>query len=224
MNSKITIGTFIASFQLLNLVSSPILALTSQISSFRSIRLVKNKVEDILREEETKDNGKTLECFKKDIQFRNVSFMYENERKVLDNITFTLKKGGKYALIGKSGSGKSTLIKLLLKYYNDYEGTITIDNNDIKDINFNSLYSNISIIQQDLFMFDTSIRENITLFNNYSADEIYNSINKCGLKDFIDTLPNKIESYIGENGNFISGGEKQRISIARSMIRKLPII
>ncbi|WP_454055470.1 ATP-binding cassette domain-containing protein [Clostridium sp. Marseille-Q7071] len=150
--------------------------------------------------------------------------MYEDERKVLDNITFTLKKGGKYTLVGKSGSGKSTLAKLLLKYYNDYEGTIAIDNNDIKDISFNSLYNNISIIQQDIFMFDASIRENITLFNNYSTDEIYNSIDKSGLKDFIDILPNKAESYIGENGSFISGGEKQRISIARSIIRNTPII
>ncbi len=224
MKDKITIGTFIASFQLLNLVSSPILALTSQISSFKSVKLIKKKVEDILNEKELIDNGKVLECFKKEIKFHNVSFMYEDERKVLDNITFTLKKGGKYTLVGKSGSGKSTLAKLLLKYYNDYEGTIAIDNNDIKDISFNSLYNNISIIQQDIFMFDASIRENITLFNNYSTDEIYNSIDKSGLKDFIDILPNKAESYIGENGSFISGGEKQRISIARSIIRNTPII
>ncbi len=224
MKDKITIGTFIASFQLLNLVSSPILALTSQISSFKSVKLIKKKVEDILNEKELIDNGKVLECFKKEIKFHNVSFMYEDERKVLDNITFTFKKGGKYTLVGKSGSGKSTLAKLLLKYYNDYEGTIAIDNNDIKDISFNSLYNNISIIQQDIFMFDASIRENITLFNNYSTDEIYNSIDKSGLKDFIDILPNKAESYIGENGSFISGGEKQRISIARSIIRNTPII
>lgn len=224
MKGKITIGTFIASFQLLNLVSSPILALTSQISSFKSVKLVKKKVEDILEEKEITNNGKVLECFKKDIKFNNVTFMYESDRKVLDNITFTLKKGGKYILIGKSGSGKSTLFKLLLKYYDNYEGTIAIDNTDVKDINFDSLYNNISIIQQDVFMFDASISENITLFNNYSTDEIYNSIDKSGLKDFIDMLPNKAESYIGENGNFISGGEKQRISIARSIIRNTPIL
>ncbi|GAA0123780.1 MAG: ABC transporter ATP-binding protein [Clostridium argentinense] len=223
IKDKITVGAFIGSFQLLNLISSPILAITIQISSFKSIKLVKKKVEDILNEENFLDNGKTLKHFENNIKFDNVSFMYD-KRKVLDNVTFTFKKGGKYALVGKSGSGKSTLVKLLLKYYTNYEGNITIDNNNIKDLSFTSLYSNISIIQQDVFMFDASLKENITLFYDYNTDEIYNSIVKSGMKDFVDILPDKEESHIGENGNFISGGEKQRISIARSVIRNTPVL
>ena len=199
------------------------MAITIQISSFKSIKLVKKKVEDILNEENFLDNGKTLKHFENNIKFDNVSFMYD-KRKVLDNVTFTFKKGGKYALVGKSGSGKSTLVKLLLKYYTNYEGNITIDNNNIKDLSFTSLYSNISIIQQDVFMFDASLKENITLFYDYNTDEIYNSIVKSGMKDFVDILPDKEESHIGENGNFISGGEKQRISIARSVIRNTPVL
>ena len=142
----------------------------------------------------------------------------------MDNINLTLKKNKKYAIVGESGSGKSTLIKLLMRYYNDYSGSILIDNNDLKSIYSSDLYKNISMIQQNVFMFDDSIKENIRLYSNHDDDDILKSCERAGLSKLINSLPNGIDSLVGENGNKLSGGEKQRIAIARALINDTQIL
>ncbi|WP_415340233.1 ATP-binding cassette domain-containing protein, partial [Clostridium perfringens] len=123
-----------------------------------------------------------------------------------------------------SGSGKSTIIKLLLNYYNDFDGEITIDNISSKDIKPSSLYKMISIIHQNVFMFDGSIKDNITLFENFDELKVEEAIKFSGLNSLVNSLDNGYNSSVGENGQNISGGEKQRIAIARSIIRKTPIL
>ena len=146
------------------------------------------------------------------------------ERKALDNINITFDKNKKYAIVGESGSGKSTLIKLLMRYYNDYEGKISIDNLNIKNIYSSDLYKNISMIQQNIFMFDDSIKENIRLYSNHDDKDILDACKRSGLDKLLNKLPNGINSLVGENGNKLSGGEKQRIAIARALINNTQIL
>ena len=128
------------------------------------------------------------------------------------------------AIVGRSGSGKSTLLRLFLRYYDDYDGEIIIDEVNSKDIKLSSIYEMMSIIQQNVFMFDDSIESNIALYGDYSDEEIDKAILESGLKILIDSLPNGKNSSVGENGSNLSGGEKQRVSIARALIKNTPII
>ncbi len=150
--------------------------------------------------------------------------LYTDERKALNNINLNFDKNKKYAIVVESGSGKSTLIKLLMRYYKNYDGKISIDDKDIQKIFSNDLYKNMSMIQQNVFMFDDSIKENIKLFANYSDKEVLDVCKRSGLSNLISVLPNGIDSLVGENVNKLSGGEKQRIAIARSLINNTKIL
>ena len=133
-------------------------------------------------------------------------------------------KGEKVAIVGRSGSGKSTLLRLILRYYDNYNGEILIDGMNSEDIKLSSIYKMMSIIQQNVFMFDDNIGSNIALYGDYSDEEIDKAILNSGLKSLIDSLPNGKNSSVGENGSNLSGGEKQRVSIARALIKNTPII
>ena len=135
-----------------------------------------------------------------------------------------INKGEKVAIVGRSGSGKSTLLRLVLRYYDDYAGKILIDGRNIKDIKLSSIYELMSIIQQNVFMFDDSIEANISLYGDYTDEEIDRVIKLSGLKSLIVSLTNGKKTMVGENGSNLSGGEKQRISIARALIKNTPII
>lgn len=136
----------------------------------------------------------------------------------------TLLKNKKYAIVGESGSGKSTLVKLLLNYYNTYSGNIYIDNKDVMNIKEENIFNLISMIQQDVFIFDDTIRNNVTLFKEYSDDEVKCALNKVVLISAIDLLKDNLETNMGENGANFSGGQKQRIALARAIVKKCPII
>ncbi len=164
------------------------------------------------------------DSFDKSIEINNLSFSYNEEREILKGIDLSINKGEKVAIVGRSGSGKSTLLRLLLRYYDDYDGEILIDGINSKDIKLSSIYEMMSTIQQNVFMFDDSIESNIALYGNYSDEEIDNAILESGLKTLIDSLPNGKNSSVGENGSNLSGGEKQRVSIARALIKNTPII
>lgn len=133
-------------------------------------------------------------------------------------------KNKKYAIVGESGSGKSTLVKLLLNYYNTYSGNIYIDNKDVMNIKEENIFDLISMIQQDVFIFDDTIRNNVTLFKEYSDDEVKCALNKVVLISAIDLLKDNLETNMGENGANFSGGQKQRIALARAIVKKCPII
>lgn len=221
---SITVGTAIIIIQLSTHIVGPVKLSISLINQIKSVSLIADKIETIL--EDTKDNSEntTLNNFESTIEIRNLHFSYNNERKALNNINLNIDKNKKYAIVGESGSGKSTLIKLLMRYYNDYEGSILIDNNDLKNIYSSDLYKNMSMIQQNVFMFDDSIKENIRLYSNHTDNDIISSCKRSGLTKLIDRLPYGINSLVGENGNKLSGGEKQRIAIARALINNTQIL
>ncbi len=172
------------------------------------------------------ENAKELEVSKGSINFKNIFFSYEtNQEEVLKGINLEFEGGKMTALVGHSGSGKSTILNLIPRFYQVSKGEITIDNQPINSITLESLRDKISLVSQETTLFDDTILNNIKYANeNATSDEIYEVAKLSNAHEFINKLPNKYETLIGENGLRLSGGEKQRISIARAMIKKSPII
>ena len=223
-HDRITVGTAIIIIQLSTHIVGPVKTSISLINQIKSVSLIAKKIEDILKSYSEDIEENNLENFKNCIEINNLTFSYNEERKALDNINLVFEKNKKYAIVGESGCGKSTLIKLLMRYYNDYEGSIKIDDNDLKSIYSSDLYKNMSMIQQNVFMFDDTIKENIKLFANYSDEKVIKACKRSGIYNLIERLPNGIDSLVGENGSKLSGGEKQRIAIARSLINDTQIL
>ncbi|MBL4937726.1 ABC transporter ATP-binding protein [Clostridium sp. YIM B02515] len=221
---ELTYGLLIAAVQLMNNITTPIANISSIFNKIKSVKAIEQKISSLTDNKECKKLLKEKHSFNKEIVFNNVNFSYNDERKVLNNISMKIEKGKKYALVGDSGSGKSTILKLLLGYYEDFKGEISIDGLANRDINSSDLYKLISVIQQNVFIFDDTVKENITLFKDYSSECINRAVKLSGLDELIDSLPNGIDSEVGENGCNISGGEKQRIAIARALIKNTPIL
>ena len=223
-HDRITVGTAIIIIQLSTHIVGPVKTSISLINQIKSVSLISKKIEDILKSSSEDIEENNLENFKNCIEINNLSFSYNEERKALDNINLVFEKNKKYAIVGESGCGKSTLIKLLMRYYNDYEGSIKIDDNDLRYIYSSDLYKNMSMIQQNVFMFDDTIKENIKLFANYSDEKVIKACKRSGIYNLIERLPKGIDSLVGEIGSKLSGGEKQRIAIARSLINDTQIL
>ena len=161
-----------------------------------------------------------------DIEFKNLNFKYDltNERALI-NLNLKIEGGSMTALVGHSGAGKSTIINLLPRFYDPQDGFICIDDKKIDEVNLDSLRKNISLVSQDVVLFDDTVKNNILFANpNASSDEIITACNNAAATDFINNLPLKFETKVGENGIRLSGGQKQRISIARAILKKSPII
>lgn len=217
-----SIGMVIAFIQLGNFILHPVRYLAPQLSNRKAAIKLIERISDVIEKEEKKKEGSQLMNFEKDIVFRNLNFSYGEEQTVLENINLCFEKGKSYAIVGGSGSGKSTLFKLLLGHHTDYQGDLLIDGIPIKEIDLDSLYDQISIIQQDVFLFDSSIKDNITMFRSFDETKVMNAIEQAGLTSLIEE---KGEDYsCGEGGKNLSGGEKQRVSIARCLVRGTPIL
>jgi subfamily B ATP-binding cassette protein MsbA/ATP-binding cassette subfamily B protein AbcA/BmrA len=159
------------------------------------------------------------------VEFSGVDFHYNEEKKVLENISFTLKHGSMTALVSASGGGKSTILKLLCGFYEPVGGNIRILGKDLKDWNLDEMRRNIAIVSQNVFLFPVSIAENISYGKpGATFDEIAGAARLAGAHDFIMDLPEGYESIVGERGAGLSGGQRQRISIARAMVSKCPVL
>ena len=218
----VTAGTTIIFVQLLNFVLNPIQnvpkALAERKAAKGLIIKIANELDQNVREEKTS----TLNKLTKGININNLSFGYNEDKEILHNINCIFELGKKYAIVGTSGSGKSTLLNLLMASNDNYKGSIIYDDSEIKDINSNSLYEIESIIQQNVFIFNTTIENNITMFQDFSKEDIDKAIDMSGLRALIDEKG--LDYMCGENGSGLSGGEKQRISIARCLLRKTQIL
>lgn len=169
--------------------------------------------------------GKDTDLSSYDIEFKNVSFAYNKDAKVLKDVSFTAKQGEVTALVGISGSGKTSVLRLISRLYDYDTGSILIDVKDIKNISTESLFKNVSIVFQDVTLFNTSIMENIRLGRESATDEeVKEAARLANCMDFIEKLPDGFNTLIGENGAELSGGERQRISIARAFLKDAPVL
>ena len=169
--------------------------------------------------------GEDTDLSSYDIEFKNVSFAYNEDAKVLKDVSFTAKQGEVTALVGISGSGKTSVLRLISRLYDYDTGSILIDGKDIKNISTDSLFKNVSIVFQDVTLFNTSIMENIRLGRESATDEeVKEAAVLANCMDFIEKLPDGFNTLIGENGAELSGGERQRISIARAFLKDAPVL
>ena len=218
----ITAGTAIIFVQLLNYVLAPIQVFPAYYAGKKSAYGLIDKLAQALHQNVPDEGGQIAPVLSEGIAIRDLGFSYEAGRPVLDGVDMDLRAGGCYALVGGSGSGKSTLLNLLMASSKDYAGEILYDGKELKDISAGSLYDLVSIIQQNVFVFNSTIRDNITMFSDFPEEEIDRAVRLSGLKKLMDE---KGADYLcGENGSGLSGGERQRISIARALLRKTPVL
>ena len=222
IKGEISVGEVMAYIQLINYMLGPIIILSEFVNKRKAGAVLITKIDNMLLHEEQKDKGIAIEKFNNKITFKDVSFSFDEERKVLSDLNFELEKNKSYAVVGLSGSGKSTLLNLLMGYYDSYQGSIYIDDAELKSIETTSLYKVLSVIQQEVFMFDAPLQNNIMLYKDYSKERLAEAIKMSGLDEFIQKRGADFDC--GENGNQLSGGEKQRVSIARALIKDTPIL
>ncbi|KGR91723.1 multidrug ABC transporter ATP-binding protein [Ureibacillus massiliensis 4400831 = CIP 108448 = CCUG 49529] len=227
-NGQLTDGEFISFILYTNVLIKPIDKISALLELYpKGMAGFKRFTEMLDKSPEVADrpNAVTVDKLNGDIAFQNVSFSYENNKKVLDNISFHVKAGETIALVGPSGAGKTTICSLIPRFYDVESGAITIDDLDIRDMTQQSLRKQIGIVQQDVFLFTGTIRENIAYGRlDASFEEIQEAAEKAHLKEFIEGLPDGFETEIGERGLKLSGGQKQRLAIARMFLKNPPIL
>ena len=222
-NGYTSIGSVTAIVQLVNFVVMPVNEVGVGITKFREgqVTLEAFEVQDVPEI----PRGKAKEYFNEVITFSNVDFSYPNtEEKIFNHLSLEIQKGEKIVIIGRSGSGKSTLLNLLLRFYEVTSGHILIDNQDIKDISMESLYNLMTVVQQDVYIFDDTLKANITLNQSFTEYDIKQAVQQSGLESYVLENELGLQVLCGENGSNLSGGQKQRLSIARALIRKTPIL
>ena len=218
-----TIGSVTAIVQLVNFVVMPLNEIGMGMSKFREGQATLNAFE--VKDVTELQTGETKEYFDDVISFSNIDFSYPNvEEKIFNHLSLKIQKGEKIAIVGMSGSGKSTLLNLLLRFYDVTSGHISIDNKDIQAISAESLYNLMTIVQQDVYIFDDTLRTNITLNQSFTDEEIKQAVQQSGLESYVLESESGLQTLCGENGSNLSGGQKQRLSIARALIRKTPIL
>ena len=222
----ITFGDYSTFIVSINLFITPVTTLVQFSEQLEEGIAGFEKFEKVMSEKEEYDspNAKDYKDLNGDIEFKNVCFKYDSNE-VLDDISFKVKKGQTVALVGESGGGKTTICHLLPRFYNIDSGSIEIDDKNISDITMNCLRRNIGIVQQDVFLFSGTFKENIAYGNlNASMDEIISASKKANIYDYIMSLPHSFDTQIGERGVRLSGGQKQRLSIARVFLKNPPIL
>ena len=222
-NGYTTIGSVTAIVQLVNVVVMPLSEIGMGMSKFREGQATLNAFE--VKDVTGLQSGETKEYFDDVISFSNIDFSYPNtEEKIFNHLSLKIQKGENIAIVGMSGSGKSTLLNLLLRFYDVTSGHISIDNQDIQAISAESLYNLMTIVQQDVYIFDDTLRANITLNQSFTDEEIKQAVQQSGLESYVLENESGLQTLCGENGSDLSGGQKQRLSIARALIRKTPIL
>lgn len=228
LNGYLTNGEFIAFILLSNILLGPINKINMFIESYpKGMAGFKRYVDFLETEPEIADRpqAKAIKDIEGEITFNNVSFGYTEDKRALNQINLKVRPGETVALVGPSGAGKSTICSLLPRFYEVNEGSITVDGIDIRDFKLHSLRSHIGIVQQDVFLFDGTIRENIAYGDlNASEEDIWYAARRAQLEDVIKALPEGMDTLIGERGVKLSGGQKQRLSIARIFLKNPKIL
>ncbi len=219
-----TAGTVILFVNLMNFVIQPVAELPGLLAARRASRSLIRKISESLEKSAFAGGSEELGTLDQGISMKNISFSYEEGKEVLHDVSVDFEAGKSYAIVGGSGSGKSTLLNLLLSCTGgaEYSGSIRWDNKDLKNVSSDSLFDQVSSIDQNVFVFNSSIRDNITMFRDFPKAEVENAISRANLGELISERGT--DYLCGENGGGLSGGEKQRISIARSLLKKSSVL
>lgn len=212
-------------FYLISSVNNPIREIAYLLLDVKAAIPNARKVETLFNErpEESKKTGEPVKSVMS-LEVKEVRFGYTKEKEVLRGVNVCFEKGKKYAIVGSSGCGKSTLLKLVANYYKDYEGEILIGEQELRMIERKSLSRKIAMIHQNVFLFEDTLRANITMFQEYPDEEIKDAVKKAGLEKIVEDNPLGMEQMVCENGNNFSGGEKQRIAIARAILTRAEVL
>jgi len=221
-DNAITAGTVMVFVQMMNYLINPISTIPGYLAERKAAKALLRKTAEALTENVRETGTRKPTVLNKGIEVQAVSFSYEENKPVLDNISAKFEKGKSYAIVGASGSGKSTLLNLLMASTHDYAGNILYDENELRQIDSAALYDIISVVQQNVFIFNATIRDNITMFCDFPEAEVDRAIALSGLSALI--AERGADYACGENGRGLSGGEKQRISIARSLLKRSQVL
>lgn len=225
--NTITLGDFAAYLLYVKMFIQPIRKLINFTEQYQNGMTGFERFSEIINEEieKEKENPIEIKNIKGNIEIENISFTYEDNNQILNNLSLSVEAGKSVALVGPSGGGKTTLCNLIPRFFDFNEGDIKIDGISIKDVSLDSLRKNIGVVAQDVFLFTGTVKDNIVIGKSDATDtEIIDACKKARIHDFIMTLPEKYDTYIGERGVKLSGGQKQRVSIARIFLKNPPIM
>lgn len=228
MSGKINTADIVGFFVYLSLFYQPLAVLARLVEDVQTALAGAERVAEVLDSEseiEESPNAYDLIGVEGNIAFENVSFDYINGEHVLNDISFTANKGEMIALVGPTGVGKTTIVSLLERFYDPLSGRITLDGHDLRDLTLSSLRNNISLVLQDVFLFNGTIEENIAYgVENYTRESVISAAKTAFADEFISKMPNGYDTVVGERGIRLSGGQKQRIAIARAVLRNTPVL
>jgi len=216
MDKTLSTGDFSAFFSYIFTFITPIILIGFLGSSVGRAFATYSRLKEVIDSEEPKQEGTIVKEIKGDIQLDKVSLQLSN-KKILDNINFEIKQGSRVGIIGPTAAGKTQIFYLITGLINPNEGNILIDGTNISEYSKDNLYSHMGMVFQDSIIFNTTIRENIAFRNNMSEDVIWKAIDTAELRDFVDSLPEKLDTRISERGASLSGGQKQRLTLARAL-------
>jgi subfamily B ATP-binding cassette protein MsbA len=220
----LTVGEFISFIGALAMFMDPVRRFSKANTKLNQARAAADRIFDLLGQKEEVDEG-TIEFteFKDSIEFKNVTFAY-GEENIIEDFSLKITKGEKVALVGLSGSGKSTLISLILRLYDIEQGEILIDGKNIKEYTMNSIRDAFALVSQDVFLFNDTIRENLMAGETYTQEQVDHALEVSYASEYIQKLPEGMETQIGDRGVRLSGGQSQRLTIARAFLRDCPIL
>lgn len=226
IESTITVGGLIAIVENYQKIMTPFIRVSDFLASYQECSVSLNRINRLLNQKKDENDEIDYDIEQVNaIVFQNVNFFYEEGKNVLNNVSMRFEYGKVTALVGESGSGKTTIGNLLLRLWQPQEGNIYIDDKEITNFSVKSIREKISIVSQNVVLFDDTILNNIRLQNiSISEDEIWKMCKTCGIYDFIKGLPEGLETIVGERGVKLSGGQKQRIEIVRALLKNTPII